>query len=58
MELHCIELGQIALEVGQAFRNPALLLILMRAQCFKTSLLVLISRSLWYDELLLYIQIL
>lgn len=57
MELHYIELGQIALEVGQAFRNPALLLILMRAQC-KTSLLVLISRSLWCDELLLYIQIL
>lgn len=55
MELHYIELGQIALEVGQAFRNPALLLILMRVQCFKTSLLVLISHSLWYDELLLYI---
>lgn len=55
MELHHAELGQIALEVGQAFRNPSLLLIIMSAQGFKTSLLVLISNSLWCDELLLCI---
>lgn len=53
MKLHHTELGRIPLEMGQAFRNPSLLLIIMSAQGFKTSLQVLISSSLWYAELLL-----
>lgn len=53
MKLHHTELGQIALEMGQAFRNASLLLIIMSAQGFITSLQLLISSSLWYDELLL-----
>lgn len=46
MDLQYSELGQIALEVGWAFTNPSLLLIIMSAQGFKASLLVLISNSL------------
>jgi len=39
-------LGQIALEVGQAFRNPSPLFIIGSAQGFKAILLTLISNSL------------